>query len=152
MTDSYRSSQEASGSSEVTGGGIGDVVVPAQHVVGGKRHWAGRGAAHDTMGTASLVYDTRMSPWADHIGTGLLALSIVHDLQVRLSATFVCNQLTFILVRVPIRATYGNITIETRTVRCAFTLGAAILQKTRLTRWALHTITAVSARLTIDQS
>lgn len=51
----------------MTGRGIGDIVVPTQHVVR-RKHLAGGCTAHDAMGTSCLVHNTRMCPWANHIG------------------------------------------------------------------------------------
>lgn len=71
VTHSYGAPQEAGGSAEVAGAGVGDVVVATDRHLGLQRYWAGGCAAHDTVGTVSLICHTGVGTWAHHIGARL---------------------------------------------------------------------------------
>lgn len=98
MADSYGAAEEAGGPAEVAGARVGDVVVAADGLLGHHGYWAGGRAAHDAVGAVGLVGHTGVGTRAHHVGAGLFAVSLVHDLQVRVSHAAGHQQGTLILI------------------------------------------------------
>lgn len=98
VADSYGASEEAGGPAEVAGTRIGHIVVATDRLLRRHRYRARRGAAHDTVGAVGLVGHAGVSSWTNHAGARLLALSLVHDLQVRMSHTAGHEQSALILI------------------------------------------------------
>lgn len=98
VADSYGAAQEAGGPAEVAGARVGDVVIATDWLLRRHGYWAGNGAAHDTVSTVGLVGHTGVSSRTHHVGAGLFALSLVHDLQVRVSHAAGHQQSALILV------------------------------------------------------
>lgn len=128
MTDSYGVAEEAGGPAEVAGARVSDVVITADGMLGRHGYWASCGAAHDAVSAVGLVGHAGVSPWTHDIGARLctrqkegisaaeglrakelslqgartgeltFALSVVHDLKVRVSHTARHKQGTLILI------------------------------------------------------
>lgn len=98
VADSYGAAEEAGGPAEVAGAGVGDVVVATDGLLGQHGYWARSCAAHDTVSTVGLVSHTGVGTWTHHVGARLFAVSLVHDLQVRVSHAASHQQSTLILI------------------------------------------------------
>lgn len=98
VADSYGASEEAGGPAEVAGAGIGDIVVATDCLLRRHRDRARRGAAHDAVGAVGLVGHAGVGSWTNHAGARLLAVSLVHDLQVRVSHAAGHEQSALILI------------------------------------------------------
>lgn len=107
VADSYGAPQEAGGPAQVAGAGVSDVVIATDGMLRGHRDWAGGCAAHDTVSTVGLVRHTSMSTWTHHLRARLLALSLVHDLQVRMSHATGHKQSTLLLIGPSIAAAHS---------------------------------------------
>lgn len=145
MTHSYGAPQKAGGSAEVAGARVGDVVIATDRQLGLQRYWAGGHAAHDTVGTVSLVRHTGVGTRAHHVGARLFAFSLVHDLQIRVALTAGHQQSTLITVGLPIAPTHSMLYGDVSAVRRTHTLRTSNHHLTHLPWAAFHTITGLFA-------
>lgn len=60
VANPYGSTQKAGSPAQVTGAWVGNVVIAADDLLSDHGHWAGRSAAHDTVGAVGLVRHTGM--------------------------------------------------------------------------------------------
>ena len=68
VSGSYGMPQEAGGPPQVTGAGVGHVVVATYWLLSRHGDGAGRGAAHDAVSTVGLVSYTAVCSWTHHVG------------------------------------------------------------------------------------
>lgn len=68
VADSYGTAEEAGGSAEVAGAGVGDVVIATDWLFGWEGYWARGCAAHDAVSAVCLVCNTGVGTWANHVG------------------------------------------------------------------------------------
>lgn len=85
VADAYGAAEEAGGPAEVAGARVGDVVIATDCLLSQQWYWAGSRAAHDTVSAVGLVGHAGVCAWTHHVGAGLFAVSLIHDLQVRVS-------------------------------------------------------------------
>lgn len=71
VADADGASQEAGGSAQVAGAGVGDVVVAADGLLRLDGHGARHGAAHDAVRAVGLVGHAGVRPGTHHVGAGL---------------------------------------------------------------------------------
>lgn len=107
VADSYGAAEEAGGPAEVAGTGVSDVVVAADGLLGQHGYRAGSRAAHDAVGAVGLVGHAGVCTWAHHVGARLFAVSLVHDLQVRVPHAAGHQHAALILVRLPVAAAHS---------------------------------------------
>lgn len=98
VADSYGAAKEAGGPAKVAGAGVSDVVIATDRLLRRHGYWARSCAAHDTVSTVGLVRHTGVGTWAHHIGARLFTVSLVHDLQVRVSHAAGHQQSALILI------------------------------------------------------
>lgn len=98
VADSYGASEEAGGPAEVAGAWVSDVVIATDLLL--RWHWdrARSCAAHDAVSAVGLVSHTGVGTWTHHAGARLFAVSLVHDLQVRVPHAASHQQSTLILI------------------------------------------------------
>lgn len=98
VADSYGAAEEAGGPAEVAGARVGDVVIATDRLLGRHGVWARSCAAHDAVSTVGLVGHAGVRTRTHHVGAGLFAVSLVHDVQVRVPHAAGHQQRALILV------------------------------------------------------
>lgn len=152
MTHSYGLSHEAGGPAQVAGAGVSDVVVTTDGLL--RRHGdrARCRAAHDTVSAVCLVSHTSVCPRTLHFGAGLLALSLVHDLQIGVSHAASHEQNTLVFIGAAIAAAHSVFQGQVGAVRGAHTLRPAHLHFTNLPRATLDSLAVLFTWLTGDNA
>lgn len=152
VADSYGAAEEAGGPAEVAGARISDVVIATDCLLRRHGYWAGSSAAHDAVGAVGLVSHAGVSSWTHHVGARLFALSLVHDLQVRVSHTAGHQQSTLILICLPIAAAHSMLPGNVRAVWRAHTLRPSRLHLADLPGTAFDSLTCLFAWFTGDNT
>lgn len=152
VADSYGAAEEASGPAEVTGAGVGDVVVAADRLLRRHGDWARCCAAHDAVSAVGLVGHAGVSPRAHHVGARLFALALVHDLQVWVSHAAGHQQNTLILICLSVTAAHRMLPGNVRAVWRARALRPSHLHLADLPGTAFDSLTSLFAWFAGDDS
>lgn len=152
VADSYGAAKKAGGPAKVAGSGISDVVIAADWLLRWHGYRARGCATHDTMGTICLVSYTGVGTWTHHIRARLLALSLVHNLQVWVSHAASHQKRTLILIRLPVTATHSMLPGNVRAVWIAHTLRSSHLHFANFPRTAFDSLTCFFTRFAGDDS
>lgn len=145
MAYADRASEETGGPAQVAGTGVADVIITTDGLVCLQGHWAGGRATHYTVGAVRLVCHAGVGPGADHVGAGLFAISLVHDLQVRVTLAAGHQESTLVLVGVPITPADSMLSGDVGTVWGANALRTSNLHLAHLPRATLHPLTCLFA-------
>lgn len=138
-------SEEAGGPAQVAGTGVSDIIIATDGLVSLQGQRAGGCAAHYTVSAVGLVCHAGVGAGADHIGAGLFALSLVHDLEVRVTFAAGHQKSTLVFVGVPVTPADSMLSGDVGTVWGANALRTSSLHLAYLPRATLHSLTRLFA-------